>query len=256
MTFLRSLAYAVWFYGLTFVMVLASPALRMAPRRWNMAYVRVWARLMLSGLRVLCGITWEVSGFQHVPTHGPALIASMHQSAFDTIFWINLLPNVTYVLKRELTQIPLFGSLLRATGMIAVDRAGGGAAIHRLLRDGERAVEQGRAIVIFPEGTRATPGLPMPLQSGIAALAARTGLPVIPVATDSGLRWGRRSFRKREGVIHVAILPPLPTGLPREAVMRQLAGAFSEGTEMLRPSVDNSVGQPSPTLHRHNDSTD
>jgi 1-acyl-sn-glycerol-3-phosphate acyltransferase len=248
MIILRSMAYAVWFYGLTFVMVLLSPALRLGPRRWVMPYVRTWAHLMVSGLRVLCGISWELSGLQHLPTRGPALIASMHQSAFDTMFWVHLLPNVAYVLKQELTRIPLFGTLLRATGMIVVDRAGGGAAIRRLLRDGDRAVAEGRTIVIFPEGTRVAPGAPVSLQPGIAALAARTGLPVIPVATDSGLLWGRRTFRKREGVIHIAVLPPIPTGLPRDALMRRLTEAFAQGAETLRQAVDNSVGQATPSL--------
>jgi 1-acyl-sn-glycerol-3-phosphate acyltransferase len=96
--------------------------------------------------------------------------------------------------------------------------------------------------VIFPEGTRAPPGARLPLQPGIAALAARTGLPVIPVATDSGICWGRRAFRKKAGIIHVAIGKPIPAGLPRDELMRRLDQAFAEGLPMSAAPVDNSVG--------------
>ena len=99
--------------------------------------------------------------------------------------------------------------------------------------------------MIFPEGTRAAPGAMLPLQPGVAALAASTGLPVIPVVTDSGLHWGRRAFRKRPGMIHIVIRPQLPPGLPRAELMARLAAAFEQGAAALGtpwPDVDNSVG--------------
>ena len=96
--------------------------------------------------------------------------------------------------------------------MIAVDRVAGGSAMRHLLRAGQAAAAEGRQMVIFPEGTRVAPGDARPYQPGVAALAAATGLPVIPVATDSGLLWGRRAFHKRPGTITVAVLPPLPAG--------------------------------------------
>ena len=126
------------------------------------------------------------SGLEHAARAVPALIASQHQSAFDTFVWLTLVPRCCYVLKRELLRIPLFGPLMPLAGMIAVDRERRRRALRGLLRDGERAVREGRQIVIFPEGTRAEPGAMLPLQPGVAALAARTGLPVIPVVTDFG----------------------------------------------------------------------
>src|SRR4029077_20873418 len=110
---------------------------------------------------------------------------------------IALLPAACFVVKRELCQIPLFGRCIQATGMIPVDRDAGGAAMRNLLRGGDRAKAEGRHIVIFPEGTRVDPGEHPPLHPGVAALASRTKLPVVPVMTDSGVFWGRRSFRKR-----------------------------------------------------------
>jgi len=159
---------------------------------------------------------------EHIP-NGAALIASRHQSAFDTIVWLTLLPGCCYVLKRELQNIPLFGGLTQSTGMIAVDRQGGASAIRALVKAGDRALREQRQILIFPEGTRSDPGGMLPLQPGIAALAARSGIPVIPVATDSGLYWGRRAFRKVPGTIRIVISPPLPVGLRRDELMRRLA---------------------------------
>lgn len=245
MIWLRSALFNVWFYGTTLLFALGGIGVRaFAPGR-SVAYARVWARTVLSGMRPLCGISWQVSGSEHLPASGPALIASMHQSAFDTLIWELLVSNFAFVLKRELTRIPLFGPLLRTTGMIAVDRSAGAAAIRDLLRGGDRAMAEGRQIVIFPEGTRVAPGEHAALHPGVAALATRTRLPIIPVATDSGRCWGRRAFRKRPGVIHVAIQPPIEAGLPRDVLMARLAAAFAHGAAELAGHVDNSVGEPS-----------
>jgi 1-acyl-sn-glycerol-3-phosphate acyltransferase len=167
-----------------------------------------------------------VSGLEHIP-QGAALIASRHQSAFDTFVWLTLLPRCCYVFKEELLRIPLFGRLITAAGMIAVDRSGGGGAIRSMLRQADLAVRAQRQIVIFPEGTRSEPGSPGTLQSGIAALASRTGLPVIPVATDSGQFWGRRAFRKRSGQIRIVIGRPIPAHTERKAFMRALEHGMS-----------------------------
>lgn len=237
MIWLRSAAFNLWFYGMTVAVALVSSVVRLGPRRWTWALSRVWARAVLAGLRPLCGITIAVSGREHLPQGGPALIASQHQSAFDTIVWLLLTPEPAYVLKQELMRIPFYAGICRKLGMIAVDRHAGASAIRGLLRGADAAVAEGRQIVIFPEGTRVQPGAVAPLQPGIAALAARTGLPVIPVVTDSGHRWGRRAFRKQPGTIHVAIRPPLPPGLSRAELMARLAALYAAPIP-----VDNSVG--------------
>lgn len=170
------------------------------------------------------------------------LIASAHQSAFDTFVWLVLVPRCCYVLKQELLRIPLFGPLVQSTGMISVDRTGGASAMRGLLREAERAVREERQIVIFPEGTRAEPGTLLPLQPGVAALAARTGLPVVPVVTDSGLCWGRRAFRKRPGTIHIRLLEPIPAGIRREELMQRLDSALRSRVLPSIEPVDNSVG--------------
>ena len=237
MIWLRSAAFNLWFYGVTVLVALASVLLRPGPPAWSFALARAWARTVLGALRPLCGITVEVTGREHLPAHGPALVASQHQSAFDTIVWLLIAPAPAYVLKQELMRIPLYAGMVRKLGMIVVDRDGGASAIRSLLRDADRAVAEGRQIVIFPEGTRAAPGAVLPLQPGIAALAARTRLPVIPVLTDSGTSWGRRAWRRHPGTIRVAIQPPLPAGLPRAELMDRLAALYASPIP-----VDNSVG--------------
>lgn len=232
MMWLRSLAYNIWFTILTALMAPAGMLAAAIGWRPAIAYGRLWARLLLGGLRVLCGVRVQVSGLENLPP-GPALIASMHQSAFDTLVWFNIVPAVSYVVKRELARIPVFGRVFAMSGMIVVDRDGGAAAIRALQTDARRAVADRRQIVIFPEGTRSEPGSPIVLQPGIAAIARQTGLPVIPVATDSGRRWGRRAFRKSAGVIHVRILPPLAPGLRREELMARLREALEQGAAAL-----------------------
>lgn len=228
--FLRSALFNLFFYGFTTVMVLVLPLVTRRGEAALEAHVRRWVRLVFGALRSICGISWRVVGVEHLPA-GPAIIASRHQSAFDTMVWFLLFappaPTPAYVLKRELTRIPLVGGLCRGIGLIAVDREAGGAAIRTLLRGADAAVRAGRSIVIFPEGTRAPPGRMLPLQPGVAALAQRAGLPVVPVVTDSGRFWGRRAFVKNPGTITIEIRPALASGLARDDLMRELAAVLA-----------------------------
>jgi 1-acyl-sn-glycerol-3-phosphate acyltransferase len=251
MSLLRAGLFNLWFFGLTFVMGLGGLFVRaFAPARAH-DYARRWVRLVLGGLRVICGIGHEVIHPERLP-RGPALVASQHQSAFDTLVWMLLVPRASYVMKRELTRIPLFGPMLLAAGQIPVDRTAGAAALRALLREAERAREAGRHIIIFPEGTRTPPGERVPLQPGVAALAAYLRVPVIPVATDSGLHWGRRAFRKHPGTIHLALGAPIDPGLPRAALLAAIEQAWrEEERHLLHPAahpVDKSVGGSQPKV--------
>lgn len=242
MTWLRSALFNLYFFGTTFVLTLVGTAVRLVAPHHVMPVAMLWARTQVAGARVLCGIRLEVSGREYLPADGPALIASRHQSALDTMVWLTLVPRCCYVLKQELMRIPLFSALIRATGMIAVDRSGGASALRQLLRGADQAKRDGMQIVIFPEGTRAEPGMMLPLQPGVAALATRTGLPVIPVITDSGRCWGRRAFRKLPGVVHIQLLPPIAAGIPRETLMQELDSALRTEITRSEESVDNIVG--------------
>ena len=183
MTLLRSILFNAYFFGVTLVLCIIGSVWRhIAPSR-TILIPRLWARLIVGGVRRICGIRLEVSGREYLPP-GAALIASRHQSAFDTMVWLTLLPNCIYVLKKELTRIPLFGGMVRPSGMIVVDRQAGAGAIRHLMKEADRAKAEARPVIIFPEGTRADPENPLPLHPGIAAMALHAGLPVVPVLTD------------------------------------------------------------------------
>ncbi len=221
LTWLRSALFNAWFFGLTAVIGGCGVAVRAAAPRHTLALARFWSAVMLFGARNICGMRPVVTGWEHLPD-GPALIASEHQSAFDTLIWLRLVPRVSYIFKAELADVPLFGPLLVPAGQIAVDRGGGAAALRGMLAGAERAAKNNRQIVIFPEGTRVGVGERVKLHPGIAALSTRTGLPVIPVATDSGRLWPRQSFIKRPGPVHIWIGAPIPPGLPPSQLVKTL----------------------------------
>ncbi len=238
MILLRSALFNLYFFLMTALLCVAGVGVRLAAPRRVLAIPMLWGRCVVIGVRVICGIRFEVLGAERLPRAGAALIASRHQSAFDTAIWLTLLPRCCYVIKQELHRIPLFGGLIEPSGMIVVDRFAGAASMRRLMRDAERAAREGRQIVIFPEGTRADPGTMHKLQPGIAAMAARTRLPVIPVITDSGKFWGRRAFRKVPGTIRLRLLEPIPAGTNRDTLMSLLSAALAQD---LPGAVENSV---------------
>ena len=221
MSWLRSLLFNLAFFGwTTLACVVALPAL-LLPRGVLVWAGRIWARGIVSLLAAIVGLRYELRGEGLRPA-GPAIFAFKHQSALDTLLLPLLLRDPAIVLKRELLFLPLFGWYLAKTRQIAVDRAGGAAALKRLLRQAERALAQGRPLAIFPEGTRVAPGQHRPYHPGVAALYGQLALPVVPVALNSGLFWPRRSFLKRPGLVTVELLPPIAPGLSRKAFLAEL----------------------------------
>jgi 1-acyl-sn-glycerol-3-phosphate acyltransferase len=225
MTFVRSLLFNLFFFVGTFLLTFVAVAIRFLFPGHLMGFARWWARSQVGAARVLCGIRVDVSGWENLP-QGPVIIASRHESALDILIWLGIVARPCFVVKQELTKIPLFGGLILAVGMIAVDRSAGAKAMRALMEAAGRAAGEGAQIIIFPEGTRCEPGVFPPLQPGIVALAARTGLNIVPVGTDAGLCWSRKAFAKRAGTVHVKIHPPLPGTLPRAEIMEKLSAAF------------------------------
>jgi 1-acyl-sn-glycerol-3-phosphate acyltransferase len=232
---LRSALFNLIFFLVTFVLTMAATVVRWVAPQHVLGMAMLWARVMVACAHSICGIRVEVTGLERIPG-GAALIASRHQSAFDTFVWMTLLPRCCYVLKQELLRIPLFGKLIIGSRMIAIDRTAGSAALRALLREGDRAVREARQIVIFPEGTRSEPGNVRELQTGVAALAVRTKLPIIPVATDSGQCWGRRAFHKRPGVIRIVVGEPIPPTLRRHELMLSLRATIGALDEAPAPT--------------------
>ena len=228
----RSLLFNVLFYVTTTLFVVIGSPLLFAPRGWAMAALKVHARFELWLLRAIVGTTIEVRGRGNIP-QGPCLVASKHQSAWETFALIPIFRDPALLMKRELFFIPFHGWFSRKFEMIPVDRDKGPAALRRMLREARKRIYDGREIIIFPEGTRRPPGAPPDYKTGIVLLYNALGVPCLPVALNSGLFWPRRSVIRRPGTIVVEILPPIPPGLPREEFLRRLQEAIEGASSRL-----------------------
>ncbi|HET6519560.1 MAG TPA: lysophospholipid acyltransferase family protein [Geminicoccaceae bacterium] len=228
----RSVAFnaAMWLW--TAVMCVALMPLLLTSPETMMRGVRSWMRGIQLLLRTLVGLRYEVRGLEHLPP-GPAIIAAKHQSAWETLSFNLIVPDLVVALKRELLQLPFFGWFARKSRMIGVDRRHGTSALRNLVRQAEVAMARGERVLIFPEGTRVPPGQRARYLPGVAALYGKLDRPVVPVALNSGLYWGRRRFVKRPGRIVVEFLPPIPPGLDRRAFEALLAERLETATDRL-----------------------
>ena len=190
-------------------------------------------------LRVIAGTKLDVRGLEHLPI-GAALIASKHQSAWDTFGLIPLLHDPALVMKAELGRIPLYGWFARKFGMILIPREKRAAALKQLLRDAKQRAADGRHILIFPEGSRQAPGAPPDYKSGVAALYEALDVPCVPIALNTGVFWPRRSFIRRPGRMIVEFLPPIPAELPRQAFMQTLQDRIETATARLVAEAESS----------------
>jgi 1-acyl-sn-glycerol-3-phosphate acyltransferase len=246
MKFLRALAYNIGFFGGTILLLIPALPLLLGPRRWTNSLAHLWTWLMFTWLKLTVGLGYEVRGRENLPP-GPAIYAMKHQSAWETLALFVLFDDPAVILKRELWSMPLFGWFLRKHGTIAIDRNGRSAALKQMLVDAQAAVAIGRPIAIFPEGTRGPVGGKLPYQAGVAALYTQLKVPMVPIALNSGLYWGRRAFLKRKGTVLVQILPPIAAGLDRRTAMALLEEQIETTTMALleeggwEKPVENSV---------------
>jgi 1-acyl-sn-glycerol-3-phosphate acyltransferase len=238
-TALRALLFNVFFLGWTGLMAVLFLLLLPFPWRVLSGAVAWWARTVLFVLKHLVGLGYEVRGREHLPD-GAALVAAKHQSAWDTIVINVLMDHPSVVLKRELFWLPVWGWLAWRCGMIAVDRKAGASALKNMVRAAQDRARAGRKIVIFPQGTRTAPGVKKPYFPGVAALYDKLDMPCVPVALNSGLFWGRRSFTKRPGTIVIEFLPPIPPGLRRSAFMAELEKRTEEASDRLAAEAGGS----------------
>lgn len=199
------------------------------PFPWRYRLISRWARWQLSMLKHLCGLDYRVEGRKHLPA-GAAVILAKHQSAWETIAFQQIFPPQTWVLKRELMWIPLFGWALALLRPIAIDRGAGRVAIEQVIEQGRERLQSGIWVVVFPEGTRMAPGTRRRYGIGGAALAAASGYPVVPVAHNAGSFWPRRGFLKRPGTIRVVIGPVIDSHGRSAEEIRHQAEEWIENT--------------------------
>jgi 1-acyl-sn-glycerol-3-phosphate acyltransferase len=232
MVWIRSLLFNLAFYVNLVLFLILGSSFYFTPRTWSIAALKTWARVSLWLLRVIAGTSMEVRGREHIP-RGAALVAGKHQSMWETFALLPLVDDPAMVLKRELTFIPFFGWFIYKFRMIPVERTSGATALRRMMNAAEAAARDGRQIIIFPEGTRRTPGDPPDYKPGAAALYMKLGIPCVPVALNSGVFWQRRKFLRFPGKIVVEFLPALPSGLPRREFTARLISAIEDNTSRL-----------------------
>ena len=227
---LRSAAFNLSFYVMSVVIVIAATPLFLLPRRLTVKAMAFWSHATLWLLRVIAGTRYEIRG---TLPEGPVLVASKHQSMWDTVVMTAILNHPAMVLKRELLWVPFYGWYAQKTRMIAIDRDSGASAIRRLIAQGKAAIAEGRPIVIFPEGTRAAAGAKLAYKPGVAALYRQLGVNCVPVAVNSGLFWARRGFSRKPGTIVLEFLEAIPPGLDRKSFMETLETRIETATDRL-----------------------
>lgn len=184
-------------------------------------------------LEKIAGIKLTVEGKENIPAGG-CVIASKHQSAFETLAMFNNVKGLAYVFKKELGYIPLFGTSNYLVGNVAVNRGGGSAALKSLIKNVGKAVEDGRKVMIFPEGTRTAVGTTVEYKPSVYALY-KQGHKIVPCALNTGCFWPRKSMMKYPGNAVVKFFPPLPEGLSKEGFNLELKRVIEEGAKKLIP---------------------
>jgi len=228
----RSILFGILFYLTTVAFVVLCSPLFFAPRQWSMAALKLHARLELWLLKHIVGLDYEVRGLDKLP-EPPFLVASKHQSAWETFALIPLFDDPALFMKRELFWIPFHGWFSYKFGMIPVDRDKGAAGLRRMLHVAKERIASGREIIMFPEGTRRPPGAPPEYKTGIALIYTALDVPCVPVALNSGVFWARRSWARKPGKIVVEILDPLPPGLPKAEFLSRLQEAIETASARL-----------------------
>jgi 1-acyl-sn-glycerol-3-phosphate acyltransferase len=229
---LRSIAFNALFYLNTLVYLMAALPTFFMPYRAIIAVAKSWGRTNLVLLRVVAGIDCEIRGRDKIP-EGPIIVASKHQSAWETFALLPLLDNPVYILKRELQWIPIFGWLTIKGRMVPVNRGGGSQALGEMIERARVELADNRQLIIFPEGTRRPAGAEPRYKIGVAHLYAAEGVPCVPIALNSGLFWPRRSLRRFAGTIVAEILDPIAPGLDKEAFFARLQNEIETATARL-----------------------
>ncbi len=222
MLFLRSLVFNVAFYIVLFGLVVFGAPVMLFGRHGVFLLARTWARISIWLLRVICGVHVEFRGVENVPK-GAFILAAKHQSVWETFALTLFAPDYSFLLKRELTFIPFFGWMLISSEQIVIDRKRGGSALTQAVRKSRALLEQGRQILVFPEGTRRAIHAPPAYKPGVAAIYGACDVVCVPAALNSGLFWPRRQFLRRPGTIVVEFLPPIPPGMDKKSFMRLLS---------------------------------
>ena len=230
---MRSILYGVWYYGVTVVLAILYIPLLALPRSAIRAGIRLWARMLIWGMRVIGGVRLEVRGLERLPKGVPVLLAAKHQSMFDIVPAFAYMPDALFVMKKELMRIPVFGWHNRKHGSIVVDRQGHVQAMRKMIADARDRFREPRQLLIFPEGTRRPLGAAPDYKPGVAGLYRDLDVPCVPVATNTGAHVSSAGIAKSPGVVVYEVLEPIPAGLKRADFMRILQERIETASNVL-----------------------
>lgn len=244
--YVRSVLFNALFYVSILIQMIVFLPVLVLPRRYGWWVVRNWARSCVWLLRVVAGVKLEVRGRTDLG-HGPALVAAKHQSVVETFAILIYLSDPTFILKHELNLIPIFGWWSMRMGMIPVKRGKRSAALRDMTDVATRMSRSGHQVVIFPEGTRTSPGAPPRYKIGIAHLYESCGVPCLPVALNTGVYWPRRRFLRFPGTAVIEFLDPIAPGLSRPDFMAALEERVETASDrLLLEAAEDRRGLPLP----------
>jgi 1-acyl-sn-glycerol-3-phosphate acyltransferase len=230
---MRNLAFAIAYWVMSSFYAISAAILSLLPGRAPMAFViRLYTRRMLWAMRVFAGIRIDLKGQERLPD-GPFIIAAKHHSWGDGFVMFANVPNLTFVTGDHLEKVPLLSGVLKKLGAIVVDSCGGSDARKDLAEQAAAAHAEGKRILIYPEGHLARPGERFKYRSGVYFMYRDFDLPVVPVATNLGLRWRQADYAKSPGVATIEFLDPIPTGLAKAEFMARLEAAVETRTNEL-----------------------
>ena len=234
MLVIRSILFNVCFYTFSiFMMIVCMPHVFLLSRKRGKSTVDFWCHGNMWLAKVICGIRVEYRGTENIP-EGGCLVASKHQSTWDTFGLIPLFSDPAYILKQELMWLPLFGWYVAKWNMIPINRREGKKAIPKMIRRANDAIENGRNIILFPEGTRRPVGAEPAYRQGIVKLYSQLKTKVIPIALNSGQFWPRRSFKLYPGTLIVEILPAIEPGMEQQEFFEHLQEVIESTTARLQ----------------------
>jgi 1-acyl-sn-glycerol-3-phosphate acyltransferase len=232
----RSILFNLLFYLNLVALLFVALITLVLPRRAVLKMAEIWGRVSVWLLRVVCGTRVEFRGLENFPPgrfKAPLIFAAKHQSTFETFALLQLFEDFTFIVKRELMWIPIFGWCMAKGRMIPVDRGSGSQALIKMSERAREEIQGGRQLIIFPEGTRRAPGAEPRYKFGVAHLYSEVGVPCVPVALNSGLFWPRRRFLRLPGTIVVEFLPPIPPGLGKDVFFKRLQNDIETATARL-----------------------
>lgn len=231
-TILRSVAFNICFYLNTLVFLIIALPTFFLPYQAIVEVAKAWGRVNLVLLRVIAGVDFELRGREKIPP-GAVIVAAKHQSAWETFALLHLFDSPTFIMKRELQWIPIFGWLTIKGRMVAVDRGAGSQALVQMVERARVELAHGRQLIIFPEGTRRPVDAAPRYKHGVSYLYAAEGVPCLPVALNSGLFWPRRSILRRPGTVVVEILDAIAPGLEKDVFIKRLQDEIEAATARL-----------------------